>query len=236
MRLTWETNALALPPPRRSAKSATARACPKSAMRMQSKTVLCSDVTRSPCTMTDSSSATTCHRTVFEFALRFDRVAQPLVRYRQTERNGSRFVTENPIGMNALCSAHHMKHFLGLRKPAPISGSGIHAPSRPYDLTSLHMPPQNLARPLAGRNRAHPHALRPKEKLGHFDIVGFHRAPPPSASMQLRSIFPENKQPDGLSRAVRKTNTVARNGRFERRFCPFRATASANGLAVPHAR
>ena len=162
--------------------------------------------------------------------------AQPLVRYRQTERNGSRFVTENPIGMNALCSAHHMKHFLGLRKPAPISGSGIHAPSRPYDLTSLHMPPQNLARPLAGRNRAHPHTLRPKEKLGHFDIVGFHRAPPPSASMQLRSIFPENKQPDGLSRAVRKTNTVARNGRFERRFCPFRATASANGLAVPHAR
>lgn len=74
MRLTWETNALALPPPRRSAKSATARACPKSTMRMQSKTVLCSDVTRSPCTMTDSSSATTCHRTVFEFALRFDRV------------------------------------------------------------------------------------------------------------------------------------------------------------------
>ena len=233
MRLTWETNALALPPPRRSAKSATARACPKSAMRMQSKTVLCNDGFVFGDNVPPNGLRV---RIAIRSGRRNVDCAQPLVRYRQTERNGSRFVTENPIGMNALCSAHHMKHFLGLRKPAPISGSGIHAPSRPYDLTSLHMPPQNLARPLAGRNRAHPHALRPKEKLGHFDIVGFHRAPPPSASMQLRSIFPENKQPDGLSRAVRKTNTVARNGRFERRFCPFRATASANGLAVPHAR
>lgn len=72
MRLKQETNELDRFPLRRSALSAMTSACSKPTMRMQSNTVLSSEVMRRPRTTTDSSE-TICQRTPFEFALRIER-------------------------------------------------------------------------------------------------------------------------------------------------------------------
>lgn len=71
IRRNWETKELGLLPVRRSALSATASACPKRAVLMQSNVVRGSDVTRSPCRKTNSSRSTTCHRMVPVLEVRF---------------------------------------------------------------------------------------------------------------------------------------------------------------------
>ena len=136
-------------PVRRSALSATASACPKRAVLMQSNVVRGSDVTRSPCRKTNSSRSTTCHRMVpvleVRFALLVATWTSPNLSNGTDRPNATAADSWQNVqsGCRACQRTHQVKHALGRRDRAPVRGARVHAPRRSHDLSAFDLPLQD---------------------------------------------------------------------------------------------
>ena len=151
IRRNWETKETGLLPVRRSALSATASACPKRAVLMQSNVVRGSGRDAKPLSedefvaLDDVPPDGACAGGAVCPARRNVDVAQPLERHGQAERHCRRFVAERPVGVQGLQRTHQVKHALGRRDRAPVRGARVHAPRRSHDLSAFDLPLQARA-------------------------------------------------------------------------------------------
>lgn len=98
-------------------------------------------------------------------------------RDRKPERERSRFVAEDPVGMQLLQRPHKVECSLALRQRAPVRRPCIDSLCRADGLSLLHLAAQAFANARVRRHDARRSLLGTREEGGHFLVVGFrHRA------------------------------------------------------------
>lgn len=180
IRLKCEMNELAEHPLTRSAPSAMASACPKSTVRMQSKAVLCSDVTRRPCTVTGSSPSTICQRMLPDRGLRFARDVATQTESSLLYETGKPNTTAADSWQNVqvgcwLCNVRKMQRVCwGSRNRVPVRGACVHAPCRPDDFPAFDSASKRFAKALVRGSQAHSSMFGLLKKPNQFGVIGFH--------------------------------------------------------------